>query len=63
MKIFSDESCPVCHDEDYEVLGSEENFNYDNIGQWWECRCNKCGCRFRIERTYVLFNVTVEKSE
>lgn len=63
MKNFPDESCPVCHDEDYEVLNYENNFNYDDIEQWWDCRCIKCGCRFCITRTYTLTNVTVEKSE
>lgn len=63
MKNFPDESCPVCHDEDYEVLYYEDEFDYNNIRQWWDCRCIKCDCHFCITRLYTLTDVAVEKSE
>ncbi len=55
------EACPECYDEDYTINDYGDSFDIDGGAQWWYCTCNKCGCRFTINRGYTLTEAYIEK--
>lgn len=61
---FDKEACPMCDSEDYTIEDYFENFCGEEGGvQWWSCRCNKCGCKFDIERVYELADISVSRAD
>jgi hypothetical protein len=62
-KNFDKEACPVCGSEDYTIEDYGDDFSgLDGAAQWWSCRCDKCGCRFDIERSYELVDLSVSRA-
>lgn len=63
-KNFDKEACPVCGSENYIVEDYSDDYcGLDGAGQWWSCRCDKCGCLFDIERSYELVDISVTRSD
>ena len=60
---MTQEACPVCNDEDYLVLDYRDSYYEGSMEQHWECKCEKCGTHFSIEKLYELTNVIVTKGE
>ena len=58
-KNFDKEACPACGSEDYTIEDYGDDFSEDGGGQWWSCKCDKCGCLFDIERSYELTGISV----
>lgn len=48
------EWCPDCESERYEILNEETDFALDSVSMSWKCQCHRCGCLFKIYRTYTL---------
>lgn len=61
-KNFDKEVCPVCNSESFDWGKYEEDFNGDEAWQHWRCRCDKCGCKFDIERVYKLADISVSRA-
>lgn len=59
--MLYDERCPECASEDFEIEDYGDAFDEDGGEQWWNCKCSKCGCKFSIDKIYVLSNVVIEK--
>ena len=60
---FDKEACPVCGSEDYTIEDYGDDFSgLDGAAQWWSCRCDKCGCRLDIERSYELVDLSVSRA-
>ena len=49
----------MCNSESYDWIKYEDDFDGDEAWQHWRARCNKCGCKFDVERFYKLVDVSV----
>lgn len=48
------EYCPDCQSEQFAVLNEQTDIEISSASFSWTCRCNQCGCKFVIYRTYNL---------
>lgn len=59
--MFSEEKCPSCGFEDYDIDNYWDDFDEDGGVRWWQCTCPKCHKHFDIVYEYKCTGVTVKE--
>lgn len=60
--MFSEEKCPDCGSEEYDIDRYWDDFDEDGGVRWWQCTCSKCHKHFDITYEYDCTRITVEVS-
>ena len=60
--MFSEERCPHCERDNYEVDDYTEDYQDDYYSREWECTCTNCKAHFTITYIYELKRVEVSES-
>lgn len=61
--MFSEDKCPNCGLEDYEINDYWDDFDEEGGIRVWKCTCSKCHQKFDITYAYKCTEITVEVSE
>ena len=57
--MFSEEKCPNCGFEDYDINEYWDDFDEDGGIRVWKCTCPKCHKNFEITYEYKCTGITV----